>query len=87
MSADLRHQLESLHGELARTDSVDRDSRELLGALLEEITRLLESQPASDHERSLAERLEAAAARFDAKHPSLGTAIRRVMDAVAKAGI
>lgn len=87
MNADLRKQLESLHAELTRTQSVDRDSRELLTVLLEDITRLLDTQPTAEHERSLAERLDAAAVKFDAKHPSLGTAIRRVMDALAKAGI
>lgn len=86
MNADLRKQLESLHGELARTTSVDRDSKELLVTLLNDISRLLESKPA-DAEQSLTGRLDELAVQFDAEHPSLGTAIRRVVDALAKAGI
>lgn len=86
MNADLRKQLESLHGELARTKSVDRDSRELLVTLLEDISRLLEAQPAQT-EHSLTERLDELAVQFEAEHPSLGTAIRRVVDTLAKAGI
>ncbi len=86
MNADLRKQLESLHGELARTNSVDRDSRELLTALLDDISRLLESEPA-DSEQSLTERLDGLAVQFEAEHPALGDAIRRVIDALGKAGI
>lgn len=86
MNADLRRQLESLHGELARTNSVDRESRDLLVTLLNDISRLLESQPAAS-EQSLPERLDELAVQFDAEHPSLGHAIRRVVDALAKAGI
>ncbi len=86
MNADLRKQLESLHGELARTNSVDRDSRELLTALLDDISRLLESEPAGS-EQSLTERLDGLAVQFEAEHPALGDAIRRVIDALGKAGI
>ena len=86
MNADLRKQLESLHGELARTTSVDRDSKELLVTLLNDISRLLETKP-QDTEQSLTGRLDELAVQFDAEHPSLGTAIRRVVDALAKAGI
>jgi hypothetical protein len=86
VNADLRKQLESLHGELARTKSVDRDSRELLIALLDDISRLLESKPSAT-EHSLTERLDELAVQFEAEHPALGTAIRRVVDTLAKAGI
>lgn len=87
MNPELRKQLESLHGELARTNSVDRESRELLVTLLEDISRLLESQPAASGEQSLTERLDEIAVQFEAEHPALGTAIRRVVDTLAKAGI
>lgn len=86
MNAELRKQLESLHGELARTKSVDHDSRELLIALLDDISRLLESKPA-ETEQSLTERLDELAVQFEAEHPALGNAIRRVVDTLAKAGI
>lgn len=86
MSADLRKQLESLHGELARTKSIDRDSRELLVTLLNDISRLLESKP-TEGGYSLTERLDALAVQFEAEHPALGTAIRRVVNTLSNAGI
>ena len=95
MSADLRKQLEALHGELARTTSVDSDSQKLLVTLLDDISRLLATRPgpatanaAGDAEEpSMTERLDELAVQFEAEHPSLGAAIRRVVDTLAKAGI
>ena len=87
MSADLRKQLEALHGELARTKTVDRDSQQLLITVLDDISRLLESQPALSPEQSMTDLLDEMAVRFEAEHPALGTAIRRVVDTLAKAGI
>jgi Domain of unknown function (DUF4404) len=90
VSSDLHKQLESLHNELARTHVIDRESRDLLVTLLNDISRLLEAKPtassASD-EHSLTERLDEIAVQFEAEHPQLGTAIRRVVDTLAKAGI
>lgn len=90
MTPDLREQLASLHNELARTKAVDAQSRDLLVTLLNDITRLLGTAnvgTASDEERDVGDRLEALAVRFEAEHPSLSTALRRVVDALAKAGI
>jgi hypothetical protein len=89
VSDDLRKQLESLHGELARTDSVDQDSREVLIRLLGDITRLLDTRPVVDpaSDANLAEQLNEAAVQFEAEHPTLSTALRRLVDTLAKAGI
>lgn len=87
MNSDLNKQLESLHGELARTNAVDGQSRDLLVTLLNDISRLLESKPVAAEDTSLTERLDELAVQFEAEHPSLGTAIRRVLDTLAKAGI
>ena len=92
MSTELRKQLESLHQELAksgRIDSpIDAQSRELLVTVLNDISRLLDpSQPDPTDERSLTERLDEVAVQFEAEHPTLGAAIRRVVDTLAKAGI
>ena len=55
--------------------------------LLGDITRLL-AQPGNATERhSLTERLDTLAVQFEAEHPALGTTIRQVVDALAKAGI
>lgn len=91
MNSDLRTQLAALHSELARTSSVDPQSRELLVSILGDITRLLGAggtqNETADEDRPLDERLDEVAVQFEAEHPALGAAIRRVVDALAKAGI
>jgi hypothetical protein len=89
MNNELRERLAALHSELARTSSVDPQSRELLITLLSDITRLLgpPSSRSRDEEHSVAERLDELAVQFEAEHPALGTAIRQVVDTLAKAGI
>ena len=87
MNSDLHKQLESLHGELARTKAIDGESRDLLVTLLDDISRLLESKPIATEDAPLTERLDEMAVQFEAEHPSLGIAIRRVLDTLAKAGI
>lgn len=88
MRSDLRERLATLHAELGKTSSVDPESRELLVALLDDITRVLQRSAGNQEEQeSLAERLDELAVQFEAEHPALGTSIRRVMDALAKAGI
>jgi Domain of unknown function (DUF4404) len=89
MNNELRERLASLHSELARTSAVDPQSRELLITLLSDITRLLgpSSSRSEDDQRSVAERLDELAVQFEAEHPALGTAIRQVVDTLAKAGI
>lgn len=88
MTADLRQQIESLHVALSNVSAVDAQSRSLLITLLGDITRLLEqSGEAPPDHHTLAERLDELAVQFEAEHPSLGTALRRVVDALGKAGI
>jgi hypothetical protein len=88
MPSALHQRLEALHVELAGTTAVDASSRQALMALLGDITRLLDkSAPADAADQPVAERLEALALGFEAKHPTLGTAIRQVVDALGKAGI
>jgi hypothetical protein len=88
LNADLRRKIESLHSDLSRVDTVDTRSRALLMTLLSDITRLLEkSAPGPADEHSLTERLDELAVHFEAEHPSLGAALRRVVDALGKAGI
>ena len=87
MPSALHQRLEALHVELAGTTAVDASSRQALMALLGDITRLLDKSPADAADQPVAERLEALALGFEAKHPTLGTAIRQVVDALGKAGI
>jgi hypothetical protein len=86
VSEGLKRQLSALHLELARTRSVDPQVRELLIALLTDITRLL-GQSATTTEQTPAGRLDELAVQFEAEHPALGSAIRQVVDALSKAGI
>jgi len=84
----LKDQLAALHAELDRTRSVDDpELRQQLIVLLGDITRLLGKPTTAGEHNSLIEQLDALAVRFEADHPALGTAIRQVVDALAKAGI
>ena len=88
VSSNLRDQLQVLHERLRQSTAVDAESRRLLGALLEDINRLLEQTERTDEEeRGIAERLEDLAVRFEVEHPTVGNALRQVVDALAKAGI
>jgi hypothetical protein len=85
---ELKDQLAALHAELARTRSVDDpELRQQLIVVLGDITRLLGKPTTAGEHNSLIEQLDALAVRFEADHPALGTAIRQVVDALAKAGI
>ncbi len=91
-NSDLGNKLSELHAELARTNRVDPQARELLVTLLDDITRVLAAsqQPAEESGReapALKETLDGLAVQFDAEHPALSTALRRVVDALGKAGI
>lgn len=86
MNPQLREQLASLHQQLSGLRSVDTESRQLLLVLLSDISRLLDPE-SSDEPDSPVDKLESLAARFDADHPALSTALRQLMDALGKAGI
>lgn len=88
MATELKDRLAALHAELGRTRSVDDpELRQRLIDLLGDITRLLGKPTTTGEHDSLIEQLDALAVRFEADHPSLGAAIRQVVDALAKAGI
>lgn len=87
MNNELQLQLETLHATLARTDTIDQTSRELLVGLLPHITRLLGRRDEPTDVHPLTEPLEKLAVQFEADHPALGNALRKVVDALAKAGI
>ena len=88
MKTELKDQLAALHAELVRTRSVDDpELRQRLIELLGDITRLLGKPASAGEHSSLIEHLDALAVQFEAEHPALGNAIRKVVDALAKAGI
>lgn len=84
--AELANRLAELQSELARTQSVDPRSRELLEQVQREIEAALErsDEPAPG---SLRERLEAAIQHFEESHPVLTATMGRVIDQLANLGI
>lgn len=89
MNQDIQQHIVSLHERLAHLDraSIDARTRESLLLLLSDLTRLLGTPPLDDEDQPLTERLEGLAVRFEADHPAVGEAVRRLIDALAKAGI
>jgi hypothetical protein len=85
-AAELERRLSELHAELARTQSVDSESRELLEHVRRDIESVLERSDESG-QRSLRERLEGAIEHFETSHPVLTATMGRVMDQLANLGI
>jgi hypothetical protein len=64
---------------------MDASSRHLLLEVLQDIERVLKSQP---HEaRGPRSRLEELAVRFDVGHPTLSASIREFVDLLGRAGL
>ena len=82
--SELDELLEQLHSRLGATRSIDADDRRRLTAALRDIESVLgqrDARPAESHG------LEAFAVKFEAEHPVLADALRRLADALGKAGI
>ena len=84
----LRELLARVHERLSQSGSLDAESRQMLGALVQDISRALgqgsaESGAVSGH----ASRLEGMAVRFQADHPGLAELLRQLTDALGKFGI
>ena len=85
-TAELARRLAELKSELARTQSVDPRSRELLEQVQREIESTLERSDEAGR-GSLRARLEAAIQHFEESHPVLTATMGRVMDQLANLGI
>lgn len=84
----LRELLARVHERLSRTDSIDEDSRRILGELTRDIGRALgHSESTGGAIDAHAPRLEAMAVRFEADHPALAELLRQLTDALGKLGI
>jgi predicted component of type VI protein secretion system len=90
----LRELLARVHERLSASSSVDRELRQLLGTVMRDIERTLAPgaqtaanpatlAPAAAH----VPRLESLAVQFEAGHPGLAELLRRLIDALGKAGI
>ena len=85
----LREDLERLHQELARSESVDAASRGLLTDVLHDIEAVLER---SEHEtagaaESLIDRLRESTSHFEESHPALTELVGRLADVLSRLGI
>jgi Domain of unknown function (DUF4404) len=90
----LRELLAQVHERLSASAAIDREARALLGTVMRDIERALGGgaagaggpavlTPATAH----APRLESLAVEFEAGHPGLAALLRRLIDALVKAGI
>jgi len=83
----LRELLGKVHERLSQTGSVDPESRDLLGTVMQDIGRALgqggQGGPAVAHRASL----ESLAVQFEADHPQLAEVLRQLIDSLGKAGI
>jgi hypothetical protein len=76
--------LEQLHDRLGAADSIDADDRRRLTTVLRDIEAVLgRSDAPAPGNRGL----EALAVKFEVDHPSLADGLRRLADALGKAGI
>jgi Domain of unknown function (DUF4404) len=82
---DLRNLLTQLHARLGSAQSLNEEDRRLLVTVLSDIEQVL---TASDPTRPpSASGIEGLAVKFEADHPALAETLRRLVDALAKAGI
>lgn len=89
MNRDIQQHILALHERLERLDrnAIDSQTRASLILLLNDLTRLLGAASLDNEEHPLTTRLEQLAVNFEAEHPAVGTAVRQLIDALAKAGI
>jgi hypothetical protein len=83
-SEDLRRLLAELHQWLNSARSLDRESRDLLTTVAQDIEQALKNDDAG---AVAPEPVEELAVRFEADHPSLAGVLRQIMDTLGKAGI
>jgi hypothetical protein len=84
----MQHKLRDLHLELSQAHRLDPNDRAMLETVLKDLRELLDqSEEETAVQTGHGDSLEGAAVRLEASHPTLATAIRSVMDALAKAGI
>jgi hypothetical protein len=86
MPSVIHEQIQALHRQLTALPQADLDTQEQLLILQADINRLL-TDDAADSENSPTDAVESLAARFDADHPQLSSALRSLVDTLGKAGI
>jgi len=82
---ELRDLLTQLHARLGSAQALDAEDRRLLSTVMHDIERALtQGEPAAEPGGS---GLEGLAVKFEAGHPAIAETLRRLVDALAKAGI
>ncbi len=90
---ELHTHLARLHAELQAAPRVDAESGRLLDEIGADVARLrARARAAADiaggtPDRTLPDRLEALAVRFEVDHPTLAASSRRLVDLLGKVGI
>jgi hypothetical protein len=86
--SELQQTLRRLHDELRQGRRLAPEDRALLETALADIQGALQAEGEPDvSSTEHGETLESAAVRLETEHPAVATAIRAVLDALAKAGI
>ena len=90
----LRELLAQVHERLGASGAtLDAEARQLLGTVMRDIERALDTSDRVAEESAAAAaaahtpRLESLAVRFEAGHPAIAEAVRGLIDALVKAGI
>jgi uncharacterized protein DUF4404 len=82
---DLRILLTQLHERLGRAQSLEDEDKQMLVTVLGDIEKVLAKTPVSAPPDTSG--LESLAVKFEADHPALADALRRLADTLGKAGI
>ena len=85
----LRERLAKLHAELTNAHQENPETRKSLGEILPDVKRLVDQVGADvpAQARSLPDRLERVAVRFEAEHPTLAASARQLIDLLSDVGI
>jgi hypothetical protein len=77
--------LEQLHHELQQTQSVDKEGREMLVHLNEDIRRFID--PTEEDDETIFERIQDAIDHFEVEHPVITAALSQILNTLSNAGI
>ncbi len=85
----LKKELEQLHAELKKTQTIDPEQSELLQQLVEDVKELLARSGEMDLEQnhSLSARLNRAIELFEITHPALTARMNKLLNILSSAGI
>lgn len=84
----LRANLQQLHAELSRTQTLDPEAETLLRDLQADIQTLLQhAEPEAQHYQPLDARLKTAVEQFEVSHPVLAESMQAVLEILSRMGI